>query len=76
MSEAFAKLYEEKYSKRPAEPKNEDDVKNILDCIRTCRGYLDSALENELHHSSPLVYQAVKAFANSSREVLATFTKT
>ncbi len=75
MNDAFTDLYEELYGRRPTEPKNETDAKNILECIRTCHGYLDNELEAELQQSSPLAYRKVKAIANKSRKVLAKFTK-
>ena len=75
MSDNFFELYEEQYGKVPSEPEDETEVKNILNCIRTCHGYLDDDFAAELQRSSPLAYKKVKAISNQSRKILARFTK-
>ena len=72
----FSDFYEELYGRPPAEPRDEEDVKNILDCIRAQHGFLDSDDENQLRTMTSTFQKKMNMMASRSRKVLAQFTKT
>lgn len=75
MSEDFKLLYEELYERPLAEPTCEEDVRNILSCIRTQHGHFDDHEEAELQSASAILRKKVRLLANGSRKILAQFTK-
>lgn len=74
MGDKFARLYEALFEKSLAEPKTNEEVRNILSCIRTRNGFLDSEDEAQLQQSSMAVRQKLIFLADNSREVLAEYT--
>ncbi len=68
-------FYEELYGRPLAEPRDEEDVKNILSCIRAQHGFLDSDDENQLQMMTSTFQKKMSMVASRSRKVLAQFTK-
>lgn len=75
MDDDFADLYSQLFGKALAEPETQEDVKNILNCIRTRNGHLDDDDKAQLRQSSDLLLHKVQLFANNSKKILAQFTK-
>lgn len=71
----LAEYYQQIYGKTLAEPENENDVKNILSCIRTQHGFFDSDDEDQLQKTTSNFQKKINMFASKSRKVLAKFTK-
>jgi hypothetical protein len=72
----FAQFYQEIYGKPLAEPEADQDVKNILSCIRAQHGFFDDNDENDLRTISPILQKKIQMVASKSRKVLAQFTTT
>jgi hypothetical protein len=68
-------FYEELYGRPLAEPRDEEDVKNILSCIRAQHGFLDSDDENQLQKMHSTFQKKMSMMATRSRKVLGQFTK-
>ena len=68
-------FYEELYGRPLAEPRDEEDVKNILSCIRAQHGFLDSDDENQLQMMTSTFQKKMSMVASRSRKILAQFTK-
>ena len=75
MDSQFSAIYEEIYRKLLAEPQNEQDVKDILECIQTRHGNLSGKDENLLQSADEVLYRRMSMMARSSRKYLAQFTK-
>lgn len=75
MADEFAETYEALYDEKLQEPKTIQDVKNVLECIRTSHGALDAAEQGELERSSLRLRKKVKLFTGTARKTLARFTK-
>jgi hypothetical protein len=71
----LSEFYEQIYGKPLAEPKDQNDVKNILSCIRAQHGFFDSDDEDQLQKTTPMFQKKMNMFASKSRKVLAKFTK-
>lgn len=69
-------FYENLYDSPLTEPKDEQDVKNILACIRAGHGDLDDEDDDQLRKAgSELFRKKITMMATKSRKVLAQFTK-
>ncbi|KAF1811695.1 hypothetical protein P152DRAFT_418319 [Eremomyces bilateralis CBS 781.70] len=68
-------FYYELYGRSLAEPKNEEDVVNILSCIRVQHCVFDGDDETELQKMNSTVQKKMRMIASNSRENLARFTK-
>jgi hypothetical protein len=71
----FSDFYQELYGRPLAEPRDEEDVKNILSSIRAQHGFLDSDDENQLQTMTSTFQKKMTMMASRSRKVLAQFTK-
>lgn len=72
----LSQFYEQLYDKRLAEPKDEEDVKNILTCIRAGHGDLDDEDDDQLRRAGSEIFRKkITMMASKSRKVLAQFTK-
>ncbi|KAK5105136.1 hypothetical protein LTS08_001410 [Lithohypha guttulata] len=69
MSEEIAELYEQLFGKELVEPTSEQDVRDILSCIRTSHGQIYQADEDELQKSSPMLRTKVKLIASAARKL-------
>ncbi|KAJ9605358.1 hypothetical protein H2200_010015 [Cladophialophora chaetospira] len=70
-------FYEQLYGRPLAKPANEQDVKNILSCIRVGHSDLDSEDNEQLERAGlDIVRKKMTMVASKSRKVLAQFTKT
>jgi hypothetical protein len=72
----LSEFYEGLYGRPLAEPRDEEDVKNILSCIRAQHGFLDSDDENQLQKTTLIFQKKLNMMTSKSRKVLAQFTKT
>lgn len=69
-------FYQELYGRPLAEPTTEQDVKNILSCIRAQHGFLDSDDENQLRTATtPVLQKKLHMITSYSRKVLGGVTK-
>jgi hypothetical protein len=68
-------FYEQIYGKPLAEPEDQNDVKNILDCICAQHGFFNRDDEHQLQKTTSMFQMKVNMFASKSRKVLAKFTK-
>ena len=75
MDKELSDFYEELYGRPLAEPRDEEDVKNILSCIRAQHGFLDDDDESQLQMLSSTFQRKMSMVASRSRKVLAQFTK-
>lgn len=72
----LSQFYKQLYDKALAEPEDEQDVKNILTCIRAERGDLDDEDYDQLQETgSEILRKKITMMTNKSRKVLAQFTK-
>jgi hypothetical protein len=71
----LSEFYEQIYGKPLAEPKNQEDVKNNLSCIRAQHGFFDSDDGDQLQKTTPIFRKKMNMFASKSSKVLAKFTK-
>ena len=72
LSEFYEKLYDRPFT----EPKDTQDVKNILTCIRAWHGDLDDEDDDQLRKAGSETFRKkITMMASRSRKVLAQFTK-
>lgn len=72
----LSEFYEKLYDRPLAEPEDEQDVKNILTCIRAGHGDLDEEDDDQLRKSGSEIFRRkITMMASKSRKVLAQFTK-
>lgn len=73
----LAEFYQQLHGHPMGEPSNEQDVKDILSCIRAGHGFLDSEDDDQLQRTGSEVFRKkVTLMASKSRNILAQFTKT
>jgi hypothetical protein len=72
----LSEFYEGLYGRPLVDPRDEEDVKNILSCIRAQHGFLDSDDENQLQKTTTTFQKKMNMMASRSRKILAQFTKT
>lgn len=72
----FKNLYEELYRRPLAEPRNEQEVKDVLSCVRAKLGFFDAEEEDELRSTTPALQMKLAMLTKDSRKLLADFTKT
>jgi hypothetical protein len=75
MNNELSDFYEELYGRPLAEPRDKEDVKNVLSCIRAQHGFLDSDDENQVQRATLTFQKKMNMMASRSRKVLAQFTK-
>ncbi|KIX03638.1 uncharacterized protein Z518_07191 [Rhinocladiella mackenziei CBS 650.93] len=72
----LSEFYEKLYDSPLTEPKDEQDVKNILTCIRAGHGDLDDEDDDQLRKAGSEIFRKkITMMASKSRKVLAQFTK-
>ncbi|KIW23153.1 uncharacterized protein PV07_11373 [Cladophialophora immunda] len=72
----LSEFYEKLYDRPLSEPKDEQDVKNILTCIRAGHGDLDDEDDDQLRKAGSEIFRKkITMMASKSRKVLAQFTK-
>jgi hypothetical protein len=73
----LAEFYGQLYDRPLTEPNDEQDVKNILSCIRAGHGDLDSEDDEQLRRAGSEVFRKkMTMVASKSRRILAQFTMT
>jgi len=75
MDNELSVFYEELYDRPLAEPRDEEDVKNILGCIGAQHGVLDGDDKNQLQMMYSTFQKKMNMVASRSRKILAQFTK-
>ena len=76
MDQELSEFYEQLYGRPLTEPKEQQDVKNILSCIRAGHGYLDSEDDDQLRRAGSEIFRKkMTMVASKSRKILAQFTK-
>lgn len=72
----LSEFYERLYDRPLTEPENEQDVQNILTCIRAGHGSLDKDDDDHLQKVDSAIFRKkITLMASKSRKVLAQFTK-
>jgi hypothetical protein len=72
----LSEFYENLYDRPLTEPKDEQEVKNILTCIRTWHGGLDDEDDHQLRKAGSEIFRKkMTMIASKSQKVLAQFTK-